>query len=378
MSKRKIHKNQANLKIFYDLSFVGHGRISGIERFSLEIYHHLTNTEGMIFICALPKGFGTINPSVNNFFLASKSKLLNHFIYTPLFLLKFSPDIAIFPAFPPAPYLVEFQQIKIFRVLHDVVFWQRPETLSTKAVWYLKPLENFWLKHYKRLLTVSNYSKNKIVQVLGFKETDIFIVPNGVSKIFREESTFNDKISKKYLLCVSTIEPRKNLTFLIDVFDQLSLERNDLDLIICGRKGWGFNDLIHRVSKSPNANNIYIIHDANDKKLAKLYAGATLFVFPSLEEGFGIPILEAMSQGKVVIASDNSAISEVVGKAGILVQDYCPNHWSKTIIKILADKSELERIKKLAKYRAAEFTWKKSVEKLKEAIKHGATQELSY
>ncbi|WP_022665073.1 glycosyltransferase family 4 protein [Desulfospira joergensenii] len=366
------------LKIFYDISFIGDGRISGIERFSLEIYHHLKNSRGMNFFCALPKGFEAINTDVENILLPSTLKSLNHFLHVPWILKKIAPDVALFPAFPPAPYVALFRGVKIFRVLHDIVYWQRPETLSENAVWYLKPLEKFWLSRYQNLFTVSNYSKNKIVEALGFPEEKIWVVPNGVSDTFQKMHPTRHKTEGNYLLCVGTIEPRKNFNFAVDVFDQLVKTRSDLKLFICGRKGWGYKALINRISHSPNASKIRLFHDADDKTLADLYHGCWLFLFPSIEEGFGIPLVEAMAQGKAVIASDNSAISEVVGDAGILISEYDPAHWCKKITQLIDNKPRLKKIKQMAKDRAAQFTWPKAVDRLEDAIHNAQKQNISY
>jgi glycosyltransferase involved in cell wall biosynthesis len=171
-------------------------------------------------------------------------------------------------------------------------------------------------------------------------------------------------ISGKYILSVGTIEPRKNYEFLIDVFETMANDCPDISLVICGRKGWGFEYLSSKIDSSPFKHRITLITDASDADLNLLYEDCSLFVCSSLEEGFGIPIIEAMSKGKIVIAADNSGITEVVNNAGILVQGFEIEVWNKAIINALNRTVEIETLHDRAILNAKKYSWSNSAKKL--------------
>lgn len=357
--------------IGYDLSFVGDGRITGVERFSLELYARLKDTMAAGYVVFVPKGFNAVNKNVKNVWLPSKSKALNHFFWLPIFSLIFRVDTIFFPSFPPgALFMVFFGKRKV-RVLHDAVYWDSSSSLSLKAKVYLKPLELLWLKFrcYTSIVTVSEYSRKRLGEILG-RQLRIDVVPNGVSRGFANTGSKKIGNNNRFILSVGTIEPRKNYEFLVDVYERVLEEAPDLRLVICGRPGWGKQALLKKISQSQAGAKISVIEGASDTELSAYYESCALFVFPSKEEGFGIPIIEAMSKGALVVAADNTAISEIVDGAGILVRDYVVDDWAAIISKCLSGEIDKSQYSKDAESRALQYSWDVAAQKLDGILKH--------
>jgi glycosyltransferase involved in cell wall biosynthesis len=325
------------MRVFIDLSFLGDGRITGIERFAIEIYKRLVNTEKIQYFCLLPKGYEDVNCNVSNIFIPFSNKILAHFLY-PVFLLGRRPDIIFLPAFPASPvvFLVRLlnRNLKIFRVLHDVVPWTKSNTLPWKAKFYFRPMEEYWLSKYSKIFSVSEYSAGKIREVLNLDVNAV--IYNGVSTAFEPCGVRKFSFPIR-LLSVGTIEPRKNYSYLVDVLGKVLEVDDQAELVICGRKGWGFDELMKYVSTKSYKDKVKIHVDSSDAELSQFYSDSNVFLYSSFEEGFGIPLVEAMSKGIPVVAINGSAISEVVGDAGVLMDGYECDKWVSEIFRIVRD-----------------------------------------
>jgi glycosyltransferase involved in cell wall biosynthesis len=157
-------------------------------------------------------------------------------------------------------------------------------------------------------LTVSHTVKKEIALRFKINSKRILVIYNGLSKVFLEQEPQIHKVEdpKKYLLSVSSLNPRKNLNNLIRAF--LQLEDKSLKLLIIGKINRNFNQ-----EKLTTSDRIEFLHDISDEELRMYYANAQLFVYPSLYEGFGIPIIESLSQGVPVCVSDIPVFREICG-----------------------------------------------------------------
>lgn len=176
----------------------------------------------------------------------------------------------------------------------------------------------------KKIVTVSEFSKRRIISVLNKSPNFIQVIYNGISDSFtnfRFENVQNKKSIKKYnlpskyILCLSTLEPRKNLRLLVKAFNDLIIEKRiQIDLVLAGRKGWAMDDLLNGISEEAKKR-IHFTGFISEESLPYVYKNASVFVFPSTYEGFGIPPIEAMSIGIPVITSDSSSLPEILGNA---------------------------------------------------------------
>jgi glycosyltransferase involved in cell wall biosynthesis len=163
------------------------------------------------------------------------------------------------------------------------------------------------------------------------------------------------KLERPYLLFVGTLEPRKNLPFLVEVFERL--EGFDGELVLAGRRGWKDGPILERIRASRLAARIRRLEAVDDALLPALYAGAELFVLPSLYEGFGFTPLEAMACGTPVLAAAAGSLPEVLGDGARLLADYDAHRWAEEIRGLLRDGAQRAALRERGVRQAAKFTW---------------------
>ena len=162
-------------------------------------------------------------------------------------------------------------------------------------------------------------------------------------------------LERPYLLMVGTIEPRKNIPFLVEIVERM--KGFDGDLVLAGTLGWKFEPILERMQRSPIAARIRRLDYVEEDLLPSLYAGAELFVFPSLYEGFGFTPLEAMACGTPVLAAPAGSLPEVLGEAAELVPGYDAAEWAERANHLLTDARRRRELKELGFRQARRFTW---------------------
>jgi glycosyltransferase involved in cell wall biosynthesis len=197
----------------------------------------------------------------------------------------------------------------------------------------------------------------------GFDQSRLRVVPMGID---RPEATENEieevrdryRLRRPYVLWTGTIEPRKNLTRLIEAFVSLD---HDLDLALVGPAGW--NEDMDRLIAGMR-DRVRILGFVPERELAALYAGATVFCFPSLLEGFGFPVLEALAQGTPVVTSSGTSTEEIAGGAAVLIDPRDTDSIADGIRSVLDDESLARRLSEAGPGRAARFTWERTADEL--------------
>lgn len=246
---------------------------------------------------------------------------------------------------PPSSY-------KKATIVHDLVYKRFPETLHpliTKT--QDKKLEHVRAES-KIIFADSLSTKRDLVNFLNIDKNKIVVNYPGVN-IIKTKKDFDEKtlkkfnIKKRYLLTVGKIEPRKNIQRLIDAFVNLNIE--NLELIIVGEYGWGPNIKSFR--------NVKYLGYAEDNELFSLYKSALFFIYPSLWEGFGYPIIEAMSLGTAVATSNTSSLKEISQNSALLFNPYKINEIQEAIKKLVYDKTLREKLQKNGLRTSEKFTW---------------------
>jgi glycosyltransferase involved in cell wall biosynthesis len=240
--------------------------------------------------------------------------------------------------------------------VHDATPWLYPETISTGMRFYYRPLFPQALRRASAICTVSEAARSDLVRAAGVAPERVRVTPNGVSEdFFRARAP--DGPRTPYLLAVGTVEPRKNLAALLDAFRLLRREGRDLELLLAGRSGWGsalpLGDLapyVRRLGQVPDA------------ELPALYAGASCFVLPSLYEGFGLPLAEAMAAGVPAVASDIPALRELGGDAVGYAPPNDPAAMAKSIGEALDGGERTRERAARAHDRVRRFTWRACAE----------------
>lgn len=205
---------------------------------------------------------------------------------------------------------------RVTATLYDMTCWLAPETHKADNVAKSKAFGDKVLRRASGLIAISESTRLDAIRILGLRPERVEVIYPGVS-----ESFFGAKPSvraKPYILFVGTIEPRKNIGVLLDAYQQLAASlREEFDLVIAGPAGWGDSTLIGRLRQgSPG---IQYLGYVEEDDLPGLTAGAAVFVYPSLYEGFGLPVAQAMAAGVPVITSNISSLPEVAGRAALLV-----------------------------------------------------------
>ena len=214
------------------------------------------------------------------------------------------------------------------------------------------------------IITGSFYTKSEIMQRLDFKDDKVRVIYHGINHdVFKvyDDLELDIKLPKKYILSVGSIEPRKNLLGLLKAYNLLNDEiKAEYKLVLVGFKGWENREIMEIVNN--NKDNIHYLGFVSDEELAKVYNLASLFVFASFYEGFGLPPLEAMACGTPVVCSNLTSMPEICLDAAIYCDAYDADDISKKIEIVLKDDTLKEELIKKGLKRAGEFTWKKSAE----------------
>ncbi|EOU1829553.1 glycosyltransferase family 4 protein [Clostridium perfringens] len=370
------------MKIVIDLTSLD-DNFSGIERFALNISksfieQNIKNEYILVFKNKLHDDFKEIAKTKNVYIkiIKGNNKLFFSQIKLPFELYKLKADKYLFLAFP-APLL--FFKKGIINTIHDMTAWLYPETMSTKGLILFKTLIYKSMFSSERIFTVSNSSKQDICSIFPKNKIPINIIYNGLDKKFLEFKSDKDisynirkkyRLEGEYILCLGTIEPRKNIGLLIDSYIELVKEKNiNYKLVLVGRKGWKYNSIIKKIKYNKLENKIIFTGFVDDIDLPYVYSEAKCFVFPSIYEGFGIPIIEAMSVGVPVIASNTSSIPEVLDKNGLMFKSDDKEDLKNKLIEFLSlPKEEVNRIKINGNIRAKQFRWDKEIEKLNEYL----------
>jgi len=294
-------------------------------------------------------------------------------------VLRHKVDVFFFPAV--YSYFPIFNRTKILVTLHDVIADHHPEHIfsdsKSKLFWKLKQNVAIWQADL--ILTVSDYSRQQIVKYFKMPESRLRVINEAARPIFKvlpPNGATNDAVSRyqlkpgeKFLLYVGGISPHKNLSVLIDAFDRLQTNPNqtEVKLVLVGDYKddpffSAYPALKEQVAALGLEKKVIFTGFISDEDLTYLYNAATLLVFPSLEEGFGLPAIEAMACGTPVAASDCGSLPEVLGAAGRFFNPRDAENMSETIQQILGDDTIRNLMKESGLKRAEEFLWKKAAE----------------
>lgn len=248
------------------------------------------------------------------------NQLIKKHLLPPLNLLFFGkPDLVVFFNFNRLPVA---RSVKTITFIHDLAFVHFPEHIDDKNLKFLSRFVPLAISKSSQIATISEATKQDIVETYGVDPSKVSVILGAVDHTRFKKTVLTHgvrtkyRLPSKYILSVSTIEPRKNITSLVSAYASLPTSiRKEYKLVLAGGKGWKDNKILELVGSHDLANDIIMTGYVDDEDIASLYSGAELFIFPSLYEGFGLPILEAMACGVPVISADNSSLPETGGDA---------------------------------------------------------------
>lgn len=244
-------------------------------------------------------------------------------------------------------------KVKTVVTIHGIEYEWLPAYENLLQRWYLPLSTKFACWAADKLIAVSQFTKNQLIERLGANPKKISVIYEGSNFFEPKRST---KVGERYILFIGTVQPRKNLKRLIQAFSSLKSQFPSLKLIIAGKLGWNYQEVLEAAKNK----NVEITGFVSEERRNQLLKGALAYVQSSITEGFGLPVLEAMNAGVPVVSSRGGALAEIVGNAGLLfdpldVQDI--SH--KLSLVIHSHKLREELIAKGLK-RVRNFSWEKA------------------
>jgi alpha-1,3-rhamnosyl/mannosyltransferase len=254
----------------------------------------------------------------------------------------------------------EFDEGPTVVTLFDLSFVRHPEWHPADRV---KHFEKYCLKKLSKveaIITISEFSKKEIINLLGLSPAKIYVTYLGVDQKFMPGEKGMEGLPKEYVLFLGNLEPRKNLETLLRAYQSLPGNlRERYPMVIAGASGWHTQELKKALHLIQDREKPILTGYVPQQLLPDLYRGASLFVYPSFYEGFGLPVLEAMACGIPVVASNTSSLPEVVGETGILINPYDADELRDAIGKVLEDPGQRKEMSERGLERAKLFSWDK-------------------
>jgi glycosyltransferase involved in cell wall biosynthesis len=268
------------------------------------------------------------------------------------------------PLFCPVPVVV---------TVHDISFVEHPEYFPPGRAWQLRFTAGKTLRRASRILTISEFSRQRISRAFGIDPADIAVTPLAAQDHFapmdRAEAVERMRvrlgIGRPFVLNVGDLQPRKNQVGLVRAFAELLKAEPALPhvLVLAGKETWDSGRVGEEIRRCGLTDRVVRTGFVPEEELVSLYNAADLFVFPSFYEGFGLPVIEAMACGRPVICSSAGALPEVADRAAILVDPHDPSQLVRAMREVLADAGLRQQLERLSLVRAGGFSWRETARK---------------
>lgn len=272
--------------------------------------------------------------------------------------------------FTPSHYSPRFSPVPTVISIMDLSYIFFPELFNKNDLYQLKNWTAYSAKKASKILTISNSSRNDIIREYQVAKDKVVVTYPGIKSGMKENP--DSQVLKKhgikgeYILFVGTIQPRKNIKNLIKAFSEIYKKNKDLTLVIVGKKGWLYEEIIASPTELNIVDQVKFLDFVSDKELSGLYENALCFVLPSLYEGFGLPVLEAMKHGCPVITSNVSSLPEAGGDAALYVNPEDVSDIKEKIETLIKDKKLRDNLIKKGYLQVKKFSWEKTA---KETLK---------
>lgn len=269
----------------------------------------------------------------------------------------------------PEPYPFKSRSGRVIVTVHDVSFALMPQffTKETRDT-FTKQME-IVVRRADEIIAVSEQTKIDLMNIYGLDGGKIHVILHGVEESFEpldegkklEEIRARFGLPDRFVLQVGTLEPRKNHRRLLEAYRLMCMRHGEeYGLVVCGKRGWLYDDLIQAAERPELRDRVVFTDYVEDKELPSIYNLSSAVVYPSLYEGFGLPILEAMACGKPLLTSNRGAMAEVAGDAALLVDPENVEEMAEGLHRLLCDEPLRERLARAGRERAQEFTWERA------------------
>lgn len=298
-----------------------------------------------------------------------------------IYMAKVKPDIF----FSPTHYIPRFSSVKRIVTIFDLAYLHFPNMYPKQDLYKLTNWSKFSIENADHIVTISNFSKKDIIKNYSVDKNKITIAYPGFNneafKPIKDKEKVESVVNKygikgQYVIYIGTIQPKKNLIRLIEAFEKIE----DLKLVVVGktkglgRQGWMFDNILNKPKELGIEDKIIFTGFVPTEDLVYLVNGAVAFVLPSLWEGFGIPVVDAMACGVPVITSNVSSLPEVVGSAGLLVDPYSVTQIEQAIRTITSDKKLRDKKSKEGLKQSQKYSWRKMAQTILKVFKEVAAE----
>ncbi len=290
----------------------------------------------------------------------------------PYVLRKHQPDVLL----SPDGYLSLSSSIPTLLVLHDLAFEHFPEYVPGLVGKYYKHYTPKFARHARRIATVSEYTKQDVVQLYGIQPDKVDVVYNGVKDVYKPLATeaqqaIRDQYTQgqPFFIYVGSIHPRKNVARLFQAFEQYKQQTGSTDkLVLVGAKGWQYGDVMAIYETMQHKADVVFMGHLEAEQVAALMASARALTYVSVFEGFGIPIVEAFASNTPVITSNVSSMPEVAGDAALLVDPLSVESIAAAMCQLYQQPQTAEALNARASIQLQKFSWDLTAQKLWDSL----------
>jgi glycosyltransferase involved in cell wall biosynthesis len=353
----------------------------GIGRYAFEIISHMyklckihrpeSNGQNLLFKIYLPTDPQSHMPNQTDWWQYRIAKPVKFWtlIGFPMALAKDSPRADVI--FSPTHYVPRFTCVKRVMSIMDLSYMKFPQLFKSNDMYKLTNWTRYSVSHTDRIFTISEASKRDIINAYQVQPEKVVVTYPGIETknikmSDKSEITHKYKISSNFILAVGTLQPRKNYIKLIEAFS-IFLRQNkqrfeSLQLVIVGKKGWMYDEIIKAPQKFGVSDQVKFLDFVDDSDLPALYKNAICYVLPSLYEGFGLPVAEAMSFGCPVVVSNNSSLPEIAGKAGIYIDPENPTSIAEGMLTAVRQRNLIQGRQRIKTgfEQVKKFSWEKA------------------
>lgn len=376
------------MRIGIDIRCFSKGKNTGVEEYTLNILEQLFELDKKNKYVLFLNSFSEPNFDLKIFSRFKNvtikrfrypNKLLNFcfwYLHWP-FVDKMIGEVDVF-FMPNINFIALSKKTKLILTIHDLSYEIFPQTFSLKRrLWHHIINPRKLCQGAEKIIAVSESSKNDIISYWKIPEKKIKVIYNGIPADFEQLDHNNPELLKikekyglpfKFIFYLGTIEPRKNIPAIVIAYDHLrelnNPQLNKYKLVIAGSKGWKTKNILFVMKNAKFTDDIIFINNITNEDKAAVYTMASLFVYPSFFEGFGIPVLEAMRCGVPTITSNTSSLPEVVDSGAIMVDPDKPDELYVAIKEILLNRDFYAIMQQKALKQAVRFNWKASAREL--------------
>jgi glycosyltransferase involved in cell wall biosynthesis len=375
------------MRIAINTRFSAYDYQEGYGRFSREISYGLaTENKEDEYYFFYDKSFESDKQTLSNINQivagpAARHPLLWKFWYDvsiPRLLAKNNADVF----FSPDGICSLHTKVPQVLAIHDLAFLHYPQYMPKTQHWFYKHYTPDFIRKARRIITVSSFSRSDLIKQYPFAKDKTEVVYNAADPSFRplswaEKEAWKEHYTegREYFLCVGSVHPRKNLINLLKAFSGFKKrQKTNMQLVIAGRLAWQHEDFSQALSTFKFRNDVKLTGYMAQESLVKLMGSAYALIYPSVWEGFGMPVLEAMQAGVPVLCSGTSALPEIAADAALFFDPLKPDDIGLQMAHVYKDEHARSLMIERGLVRAASFSWSQSCKQVREILQEAASR----